>query len=381
MKIIITENQYELIKRDIEEESCDLFKDTTGRPDYDDILQNKPDQYLKNLSVEVISMTPEEYLKRCAEMQGTSYEEQLRTIVPSKKNKLIDLMGQGVKIDMPMIDYVNNFQEGRHRVMAAKELGCDNVKVAVFDKSGDEYSTEFKLSDYQFPDVETDEKGVYVKIDVNDQQKIESVFGDNSWAAIYDVFYPHDKKLNKGDHYWTPVRNYSLTKFDFDEDPIQLTEFLMNEINSRITQDEVDDYEYDVNNSDIYELLSITESLKGENESIKKLYQYMVELLGGVVTYMTKQHNSHFDQYIKGGYEVDYVTEGKNMYVKIYDTNTYDLNPHDYNLGYQVISENGGIITQSYFDFMSEEYFISRYSDELSTKTVDKFLSKFPFNP
>jgi hypothetical protein len=46
----------------------------------------------------------------------------------------MDGMEKGIKYDTPMVDLVDMylFQEGRHRVIAASNLGCKSIPVYIF---------------------------------------------------------------------------------------------------------------------------------------------------------------------------------------------------------------------------------------------------------
>lgn len=123
MKLIITESQLKNI--------CNVFKDTTGNRGYDDILKSDN----PTMPFEIIEMSPEEYFERCSKMLKTSLEDQYRVIDQNDIKKFSKKMKEGIKFDLPYIDYNSKHQDGRHRILSAKELGCKKIRVAVFGKN------------------------------------------------------------------------------------------------------------------------------------------------------------------------------------------------------------------------------------------------------
>lgn len=128
----------ELFRRMIfESESWGFFKDRTRIPDYDAILFGKQDELPKKYADwvgEIEWMTKEEYFKECARIQNTSYSDQFKYVIPEKVKSIQNNMSNGVKYDMPYLNYVSMDQEGRHRVMAASELGQVKIPVLILDK-------------------------------------------------------------------------------------------------------------------------------------------------------------------------------------------------------------------------------------------------------
>lgn len=382
MKILIRESQLKSIIKEYENGSCDFFKDITNRPDYDDVLQNKPDRHFKDLSGEIVLMGVEEYLRRCSTIQGVSYDEIVKIVNPVQVEKVLNAITRGIKLDLPMIDYVNKFQEGRHRMTAASELGCNNVKVAIFYKkeTEDEDGIEFRIGDYNFPDVGRDEKGSYVKINMGEHKKVESVFGENSMDSVYDMFYGYSLDLEEGSLTWSAIKY--ISSIDFEDTPTELIDFLLNEITNNVTQSELDDYDYGynlntlVNDRDIYEILSLIETLNREKSThFISLHQYLVKLFDGVITYIVNDENQYFTKYIKNGYDVEYVKDGRELIIKIYDNTTHEGNPDYYSYGYEIISEYGPIVNHK---FTTKGDFV-KSNDKIDTRVVNLYLDKFPF--
>ena len=128
MKILEIYNQL------LESVDYGYFKDRANIHDYDAILFGKqselPSRYARWFG-EVKWMSKEEYFGECARLQNTSYNDQFKNVVPSKVKTIEEKMASGIKYDMPYLDYVNKTQEGRHRVMAASELGQEEIPVLV----------------------------------------------------------------------------------------------------------------------------------------------------------------------------------------------------------------------------------------------------------
>jgi hypothetical protein len=127
--------------------TCDLFKtNTTGMAYYDSILNNYKTykHHPSNLNIkqeqvlfEILYLTKEDYFKLSNKTEGGMEKQKIDGIVKNMKN--------GVKYDLPMIDLIDGFQEGRHRVMAANILGCDKIPIAIFGTTYDINKTKRML--------------------------------------------------------------------------------------------------------------------------------------------------------------------------------------------------------------------------------------------
>jgi hypothetical protein len=124
-----------LIKQIIKEElnsSYGFFKNKTSIPYFDSILSNQlsnlPEKY-HDWYGEIKFLSAEEYINECAKLQGTSYQQQFKFILKSKVEDIKENMSNGVKYDMPYLNYVDKEQEGRHRVIAANELNQNKIPV------------------------------------------------------------------------------------------------------------------------------------------------------------------------------------------------------------------------------------------------------------
>jgi len=129
----------DVIKKIIKEElqnnsnsSYGYFKNKTNIPDFDAILFNQlsnlPKKY-HDWYGEIKFLSPKEYINECARLQDTSYQDQLKYINKSNVDDIKENMRNGVKYNMPYLNYVNKQQEGRHRVAAANQLGQNKIPV------------------------------------------------------------------------------------------------------------------------------------------------------------------------------------------------------------------------------------------------------------
>ena len=127
-----------LLRESLLNETENVFKSVTNIPDYDKLKDGKYDELsskYSNMSASVVNMSPEQYFKYCAQIQGTTYDQQFSYLRKQVVDKLIGLMDDDVKMDMPYLNFVkgSTSQEGRHRVKAAMDLGIKSVPVLVID--------------------------------------------------------------------------------------------------------------------------------------------------------------------------------------------------------------------------------------------------------
>lgn len=81
--------------------------------------------------VYISEMSPDEYMSRCSKEVFETPIEDTHDGMENKDNvqEYAELMKNGTKFDMPFIDAKNKTQEGRHRAMAAKQLGINIIPV------------------------------------------------------------------------------------------------------------------------------------------------------------------------------------------------------------------------------------------------------------
>jgi len=127
-----------LLRESLLNESYNPFKDTTGIPDYEQLKNGNyddlPTKY-DNMEAWVEYMSPEQYIKRCAKQQDTTYEQQLNFINKNRVEQLKHLIEDGTKLYMP---YLNNVkgevsQEGRHRAKAAMDMNIEKIPVLIIN--------------------------------------------------------------------------------------------------------------------------------------------------------------------------------------------------------------------------------------------------------
>jgi hypothetical protein len=141
-----------LLRESLLNEIKNVFKGVTNIPDYDKLKDGKYDELpgkYSNMSARVVNMSPEQYFKYCAKIQGTTYEQQFSYLRKVVVDKLIGLMDSGVKMDMPYLNFIKGeaSQEGRHRAKAAMDLGINSIPVLVIDRrEADEGGGENTLS-------------------------------------------------------------------------------------------------------------------------------------------------------------------------------------------------------------------------------------------
>lgn len=78
-----------------------------------------------NVEVKIIYMTPKEYLQRCAEIFGSTYQNQLLLQECDKNviDELKQIIVNGTKINLTYLNYAKERgQEGRHRMLALAQL-------------------------------------------------------------------------------------------------------------------------------------------------------------------------------------------------------------------------------------------------------------------
>jgi hypothetical protein len=150
-QIDLVKNLNESLKNLNEDNSYGFFKTVSSIPDYDKVLFGKNNELPKKYEYwegEIKWMTKEKYLQECSKLQNTSYSDQFRYIIDWKVQRIMEKMKEGVKFDMPYLNYVENQQEGRHRVVAADNLGQKYIPVLIL--SSEEYDDEdssLELSD------------------------------------------------------------------------------------------------------------------------------------------------------------------------------------------------------------------------------------------
>lgn len=182
------------------EETPDYFNTTkTGTLHYDDML--KAPQYYKETkgkSVEIEYMTPDEFIERSAAARAkpTTIEEEMRHVDPERVEEYKQRALKGEKMPIPVIDKAEHTQEGRHRAMAAKELGVDKIPVMLVEQVPAEEQYELLIKeteenlkkaeeDWKFwsEQVESDKRLIELHLGREQDAKDKGAIEYNEWKA------------------------------------------------------------------------------------------------------------------------------------------------------------------------------------------------------
>ena len=112
--------------------------DKTGMSYYDDFLNPKDHDYkklAKGLKGEIKMMSPDEYIDALGkDIFHCSRERVLRGVEWNNVKEYAAKMAAGTKFNIPILDLANETQEGRHRALAAAELGVKQIPILVVTK-------------------------------------------------------------------------------------------------------------------------------------------------------------------------------------------------------------------------------------------------------
>lgn len=117
------------------------WKKETGASDIDKQLSDKIlrgnetyKEYFRNekgLESRIVLMSPEEYITLSAEIHDVSIEKEINSATRDIVLTLAHLMKEGREFYLPWISYATNSQEGRHRALAAIQLGIKEIPVVI----------------------------------------------------------------------------------------------------------------------------------------------------------------------------------------------------------------------------------------------------------
>lgn len=112
--------------------------DKTGMSYYDDFLNQKDHDYkklAKGLKGEIKMMSPDEYIDALGkDIFHCSRERVLRGVEWDNVKEYAAKMAAGTKFNIPILDLANETQEGRHRALAAAQLGVKQIPILVVTK-------------------------------------------------------------------------------------------------------------------------------------------------------------------------------------------------------------------------------------------------------
>lgn len=129
-------------------EAGNVFNDAkTGMPWYDGMLRD-PEYYkrAKGVVFNIEYMSPLTYLKKAARIFTRRSKEMGRphlytvseiteVLVRDRVKELAGMMEAGKRIHMPVLDWAALEQEGRHRAVAAMEIGLHSIPVMVVEEA------------------------------------------------------------------------------------------------------------------------------------------------------------------------------------------------------------------------------------------------------
>lgn len=208
---------------------------TTGTSYYDAFLNPGKKEYLnnkKNLRGDVIWMSPQDYLKYCAQIFNTDYASQLRAGSDKKSLEDFDkLVSEGKKMWMPYLNFtVDGGQEGRHRAVWAMDNNIDSIPVLVVDW----YNKDIAEKEKQ------EERRAYI------ENKIDKIMSTHRYKrdSIDDL--KEDLQSYIDQEFYTKNKPFSLTE-EGDELVIEIEGFKMNYPKSDYVwpEDETDEFDYD----------------------------------------------------------------------------------------------------------------------------------------
>jgi hypothetical protein len=132
---------------------CDYFKSQTSMPYYDEIIMG----HNKKVQYKIVNIRIDDYFKLIRDENGKSYSKEYHlSNLGVRKDKVVEIMIQmkkGVKYDMPIYDFTDGFQEGRHRLIASNNLGCKYVSVALFGNNIDNELIKLGIQYINIPDI------------------------------------------------------------------------------------------------------------------------------------------------------------------------------------------------------------------------------------
>lgn len=121
---------------------------TTDLPHYDQLM--KLPEYFAEAKGEkgtIIWMTPDEAIAKGAGIHDVLISEELRGVLPSLVDEYAEQMKAGKKFPLPVLDYKRGDQEGRHRILAAKQAGETRVPILIVEEANPSASESGYLDD------------------------------------------------------------------------------------------------------------------------------------------------------------------------------------------------------------------------------------------
>jgi len=383
MKILVTESQ---LNRCIieEEKSCDVFNNTTTERDYDDALLNKESKRIKAMVGEMVQMTPNEYLDRCAQLEGTTLKYQYSLIDQEKVRAYSEKMSMGVKYHLPYIDYFGKQQEGRHRVLAAKMMGCEVVKIGVFNEEGqnDPYNKEIdedkvhtleelkgRLNDVQ---IDHDDVFVQYKHDWKHERDVQLFLGlYPKFSEKIQLFYAcMDKLRMRKDGGSSDVFKVDPSNFVVDEDPKELTNYIWEEIVKRTNEQILYNMGYREQELSFPEVCEWLYNVNNDLDILTDLNKLVGRMLHSVSEYSFYENNRDYFSQVESEYRVE-IGSGE---MRVYSTDLYSW---DKNIesGRELLRENRVMLSYDDPEYPEKDGQGKRI---ISLKNIEIYLKEFP---
>ena len=88
----------------------------------------------KNIEKTIEHMPVDAYIKTAGDMLTSKWGSETKSRLETSGDKVkqyAELMKQGEKFPLPFLDFIDNLQDGLHRVEAAKLLGINKVPVII----------------------------------------------------------------------------------------------------------------------------------------------------------------------------------------------------------------------------------------------------------
>jgi len=116
---------------------------STGNGYYDRVMQNPPD----GIIAEIEYMSPEDYFRKCAEIHGVSYEEELGELEQERVDRIAnEIENNDKKMPLTVLDFAKGGQDGRHRAGAFLKLGVPDMPVLVVQNAVEETTTSADIA-------------------------------------------------------------------------------------------------------------------------------------------------------------------------------------------------------------------------------------------
>jgi len=108
---------------------------TTDLPHYDQLMK-LPEYFAEEKGEKgtVVWLYPDEAIAKGAAIHGVSIERELWLVEQSVVDAYAKEMKAGKKFPLPVLDYKRSDQEGRHRILAAKQAGEEKVPVLIVEE-------------------------------------------------------------------------------------------------------------------------------------------------------------------------------------------------------------------------------------------------------